>query len=222
MMRWKKYCNASKLLPFALTTLVTLAVFLFLETSYDERWYYKPVSDCNFTSDLELETIEMADKIQQILQRNHVTYFVCRGSLWGILRFQKLQPWDKDLDICLLYDEWNLIDAGYMYRQFRWEQLGLSYNGRQGIYEIRYGRSKANLIFYDWVDNTKEWLQRIGWENWIFQKWRNRKIPAKLIKVPLPHMKFYQLRLPVPHSGIELQKYLYPNDWWREVRPPGC
>ena len=134
-MRWKKYCNASKLLPFALTTLVTLAVFLFLETSYDERWYYKPVSDCNFTSDLELETIEMADKIQQIFQRNHVTYFVCRGSLWGILRFQKLQPWDKDLDICLLYDEWNLIDAGYMYRQFRWEQLGLSYNGRQGIYE---------------------------------------------------------------------------------------
>ena len=222
MFVYKKYCNASKLLPFSLTTIVTLAFWLFLETSYDERWYYKPVADCNFSSDVEQETIVIAEKIQQILQRNHVTFFLCRGSLWGVLRLQKLQPWDKDLDICVLYGDWSLIDASYMYRQFRWEQLGLSYNGRLGLYEIRYGQGKANLIFYDWLDGTKEWLQRIGWENWIFQKWQNRKIPAKLIKTPLPHVKLYRLRLPVPHSGIDLQKYLYPNDWWKDIKPPGC
>ncbi len=222
MLRWKKYCNASRLLPFALTSLVTLSMVLFLETSYDERWYYKPVSSCNFTLDVEQEIIEMADKIQQILERNHVTYFLCRGSLWGLLRLEKLQPWDKDLDVCVLLGEWNVVDAGYICRQFRWEQLGLVYNGRQGVYEIRYGQAKANLIFYDWVDDTREWLQRTGWENWIFQKWRNRKIPAKLVKTPLPYVKFYHLKIPVPHSGIELQKYLYPNDWWREIKPPGC
>ncbi len=213
--------HVSMVLPFLLTTLVTFLIFFFLETSYDERWYYKQ-AECSFPHDVEEDTIVMTEKIQQILQRNQVPFFLCRGTLWGVLRMQRLLPWDKDLDICVLYSDWNQVDPGYMYRQFRWEQLGLQFNGRRGIYEIRYAQSQANIIFYDWVDSDKKWLQRIGWENWIFQKWRNRKIPAHLIKSPLPFVKFYHLKLPVPHSGIELQKYLYPNDWWLEVKPPGC
>ena len=49
-----------------------------------------------------------------------------------------------------------------------------------------------------------------------------RRIPARLVQKPLPVAMFHGFTMPVPHQGAEVQKYVFPDDWWQEVRPPGC
>ena len=40
--------------------------------------------------------------------------------------------------------------------------------------------------------------------------------------LPLPTMLFAGVPMPVPQEGLEIQKYHYPYDWWKESRPVGC
>ena len=67
-------------------------------------------------------------------------------------------------------------------------------------------------------------MERIGWEKRIFPHLflGYQTFPYQLIENTLSRVKFHSLNLPVPHENYELQKYLYPENWWKEVKPKGC
>jgi hypothetical protein len=67
-------------------------------------------------------------------------------------------------------------------------------------------------------------MERTGWEKRIFpMNYENyQNFPYQLIENDMPRLDFYSLKLPVPHQNFELQKYLYPDNWWKETKPKGC
>lgn len=46
--------------------------------------------------------------------------------------------------------------------------------------------------------------------------------PPRLIRPPLPMKEFSRALLPVPREGIELQKYHYKDNWWKEIIIKNC
>ena len=43
--------------------------------------------------------------------------------------------------------------------------------------------------------------------------------PARLVAAPLERRPFGAHQLPVPWLGFEIQKYLFPNSWFRDYTP---
>lgn len=44
--------------------------------------------------------------------------------------------------------------------------------------------------------------------------------PSRLAEPPLPLRLFGDVQLPAPREDIEILKYHFPNDWWKEDRKP--
>lgn len=78
------------------------------------------------------------------------------------------------------------------------------------------------MIYRDFYNSG--WMHRTGWEAYLFfVNYRHfHMFPARLVKLPMPVIKFGPSNISVPHAGIELQKYHYPNDWWLVGKPRGC
>lgn len=76
-------------------------------------------------------------------------------------------------------------------------------------------------MFYTTRENK---MVRDSWQNRYFVYWgRDLPFPEVLLKAPLPTMKFHgRSGIPVPWGDVELLKYLYKEDWWMEMPPPGC
>lgn len=67
-------------------------------------------------------------------------------------------------------------------------------------------------------------MERVGWEKRIFPRLYQgyQNFPFRLIDGQLDKLPFNGVEFNVPHEKIELQKYLYPDNWWIEVKPKGC
>ena len=78
------------------------------------------------------------------------------------------------------------------------------------------------MVFKDYYNTG--WMHRVGLESYVFfMNYRyTHMFPAHLIKLPMPKVKFGKKTISVPHGGIEIQKYHYPDDWWLVKRPLGC
>lgn len=55
--------------------------------------------------------LEVLQVIDEICARNHITYYADGGTLLGAIRHHGFIPWDDDLDICLLRDEYKRLLA---------------------------------------------------------------------------------------------------------------
>jgi len=67
-------------------------------------------------------------------------------------------------------------------------------------------------------------MERVGWEKRIFPHLYvgYQNFPFQLIEEKLPEHKFNGIMFNIPHQEYELQKYLYPENWWKEIKPRGC
>ena len=162
-----------------------------------------------------------ADKVHKLLDKNGVHHFLCYGALWGALRSGKPLPQDDDVDFCVLSEDLEAIEEGYLYQLFKFDGMVLSYNPQIGVYTARIGQGKVNLVLFD-LSEDYQWLQRIGVVNRLLFAEAKERFPSALAAPPLPQVKLGWVELPAPRRKSEIQKYFYPNDWWKEVKPPGC
>lgn len=58
---------------------------------------------------LRLTELEILDFIVGVCERNEITYFLVYGTLLGAVRHNGFIPWDDDIDICLLRNDYEKL-----------------------------------------------------------------------------------------------------------------
>ena len=197
-----------------------VVVYLSLPSTRDRRWYYRR-APCSFPDKQVHDGIIAMAKAHTLLKKLNIVHFLCYGTLWGTLRNNKMLPWDPEPDICVTNEGISAVDEAYLYKLFQFEGLVLSYSSQEGMYTVTYGAATVTLTVFEESEDGESY-QRIGLRSRVLPPDMKEKFPKRLLADPLPNLECFGLILPVPHEDIEIQKYLYPDDWWIEVRPPGC
>ena len=72
----------------------------------DEKIRYQEVTDVQEIQQMELGIMEY---IHEVCEKIGVKYFLAYGSLIGAVRHQGFIPWDDDMDICMLRDDYEKL-----------------------------------------------------------------------------------------------------------------
>ena len=188
---------------------------------------YRSQGICRNRTARETELLlEMAYKVHGILKKMEIQHWLIYGSVFGALRRDNApQPWDEDVDFGMDGDgALSTIDLSEFQESFREAGLDVidgwsnshAFNIVSRNPELR--GFKVDLVaFYRYG----KWMKRRGWGPWLMFMNFNRyhTFPVRLAEPPLPTMRFGPGNLPVLRGGMEVQKHIYPNDWWKVVKP---
>ena len=144
-------------------------------------------------------------------------------SLWGALRYNAPLPWDTDLDIGVLRNDLEHLPRDKLEYTLASKGMDIHYSSWGGFYRVTMGNVRADLMIFDAFADSGN-LERVGVESYVFfiNYKKMHAFPSELVQKPLPTMSFGGIAMPVPHDGLEIQKYHYPYDWWEERKPVGC
>lgn len=101
--------------------------------------------------------------------------------------------------------------------------ISLEYSAWGGFHRVTRGSARADLmLFHSFSPNGL--MERVGIEAYVFfvNYRKMHAFPSQLVAMPLPKVLFAGVLMPVPKGGLEIQKYHYPYDWWKESKPIGC
>lgn len=187
------------------------------------RYIRNPLLKCDH-SKLELDQlVNMTYNIRNILTELQLDHWLMYGSVLGALRVRGPLPWDDDVDIGVRWEQFMIIKTkvfqvlrskGYVIHDFT------NLNSVFKIVQPGSALCVEIFVFYDYDGIMK----RPGWLSWLlFIHYElHQSFPTRLVKPPLPQAKFGFFNITVPRGGIEIAKYLYRFDWWKEVKPELC
>lgn len=202
--------------------LVVVSFYAFSQQHLDTRpWYHLP-APCTMPRGVMTDLVLLAHNVHEALVQLNVSHALCFGTLWGALRSGRFLPWDSNVDFCAL--ETSFAESSSRVSDvFRQKGVEVNYEWRTGVYAVRLGSAVGSIHTFA-VSADKEAARPGGWSGGWFSNSHNKPVsfPVRLLEAPLTSVKFYNKDMPVPHEGIEILKYMYPDDWWLEVKPPGC
>ena len=79
----------------------------YLEKSKVYKGYHYSVLDNSMIDYLHNKTLEMFKEVIKVLDANDIRYMVCGGTLLGAATTGKFIPWDDDVDMCVLEDDYD-------------------------------------------------------------------------------------------------------------------
>jgi len=104
---------------------------------------------------------EIFIKTANLLRNNHVNYWICHGTLLGIMREDRLLPWDHDIDFAVWSDETSkesilalFLDAGYTQEIVMDEYDNLFFSSNNKRIDINFYRRKDGVAYAKWVSPT--------------------------------------------------------------------
>lgn len=201
--------------------LMTFYVFSNMHMKH-QPWYSFP-SPCHLDSTTESDMVYLVHKIDEVFRELHVPYVLCYGTLWGALRQGAILPWDNNIDVCTLHSEFTKVSFSMVQETF--QQHGVTFKGHFGGGEYHLTFNSASGTLHLWtVSADGEFAYPSGWFSSLQRMLGNTQpfVPAHLLEAPLQSILFHGKNMLVPHENIEMLKYLYPDNWWLEVKPPGC
>ncbi|XP_066932400.1 uncharacterized protein [Clytia hemisphaerica] len=214
--------NRYRIIVLSLIFVTSIYVFL---NKRNWAWYNRSSGEsiCETPEPEMKDLIALATDTRDVLHGLKMTYFLIYGSLWGALRHNRPLAWDNDFDIGLVYEE--LKDKGLeqkLYKELQKKNIKIYYRLWFGTYRVTRDTARGDLMIYR--RNYFDTCVRLGMESWVFfvNYRKYHQFPCRLIKKPLPSMKFSKVNFTVPREGNEIQKHFYPEDWWVESKPSGC
>lgn len=190
-------------------------------------WNSKETISCFASADTLKKIDELAVLIKDPLKALNLSFFLCYTTLWGALKINGPLPWQDSLDLCILNKEISAVDEGYLARSFKRYGLSIAYNSAGGVYTVtKIGETApyVTLTVFE-EDLVTRQFRRVGWIHRMLPPNSCDELqcfPPDLILKPLPLTMFNNHMMPIPRDGIEIQKYLFPYSWWKEVAPPNC
>lgn len=208
-----------------LLVLVVIAFFAVVHVLWNSG---RPeVLDCLLSPEALKKVENLLHEIQTPLEDLKLTYFLCYNSLWGALKVKGPLHWQNNVELCVLNKELSGIDEGYLIRTFKRHNLNIAYNSAGGFYTVQKFDEilpSATLTVFE-EDPVTHQMRRVGFVHRMLPPNACEELncfPPELIIVPMPTTLFGKLTVPVPQDGIEIQKYLFPNSWWKEITPINC
>lgn len=214
----------------ALTIFFLFYIFLNLRNYglYTGNHPFFAAQPCEYLNEMERgQLLDMALEVHKILDGFGIEHWLMYGSVFGAVRAKGPLPWDNDVDIGFNgTGTFALMSFEEFTKPFKAKGLNV-YHKRwitsnvMKVYRSDLPHVKVDLFaFY----NYRGWMKRAGLETWIFALNYNLHdtFPARLVKKPVPLVPFGKYSMPVPREGLTMQKYLYPDDWWMEVKPVTC
>ncbi|XP_055930531.1 uncharacterized protein LOC129960856 [Argiope bruennichi] len=207
--------------------LILSSIIIFFVVMYVFWNNSQEVTDC-FMSKEALKKVEhFLEMVQKPLEELRLTYFLCYNSLWGALKVKGPLPWQNSVDLCVLNKEVAAIDEGFLIRTFKRHSLNIVYNSAGGYYRIsRFNElvPSATITVFE-EDSITNQMRRVGFIHRMLPPNSCEELncfPPELIASPIPTISFGDVFVPAPRDGIEIQKYLFPYSWWKEVTPLNC
>ena len=214
------------------TLLVIIAVVVWLKINFQSPGRYTghnpwgPAPRCkNSEEEIEL-LVQLTYKVHFVLETMGIDCWLMYGSIWGPLRgIDGPLPWDDDVDLGINGDgkfsqkpfkefEDSFAVYGLLVENRLWQSSLIV------ITEEHLWPSLDLFVFYD----ANGVMKRTGIQPWVapIHFYLYHSFPSKLVKQPLPKVKFGFFNISVPRNGIEIMKHLYPYNWWKVVRPFNC
>ncbi|XP_058123870.1 uncharacterized protein LOC131282127 [Anopheles ziemanni] len=188
---------------------------------------------CNMTEKYRHELERLFERVHRLLVQHKLTHFLCYGTLWGQIRMGKMLPWREKAEFCVLNDELMHHEEARFIRNFYANELHISYLHSEGIYRI-FATDSVTMIAPPYIelivfqlDVAQGMYKRVGWKRRLLPPhcdWTPSLdcFPVNLLQGTLPKRPLGRLLYTVPMGGIELQKYHYRDNWWKDVKVHNC
>ncbi|MDR1645963.1 MAG: LicD family protein [Tannerellaceae bacterium] len=75
-------------------------------TNYSEKFPDNRIEGETVLRQAQLVLLRMLKIVDDICRRHQIAYWLCSGTLLGAVRHKGFIPWDDDLDICMLRDDY--------------------------------------------------------------------------------------------------------------------
>ena len=165
----------------------------------------------------------------RILKKNGINYWICNGTLLGIIRDSKLIPWDQDIDLAIFGTSerdqivtilnaagFKLIDEGNSsdYVAFIYQDVKVDINffiQRNGYLSSLWRVTKDIGATYQLI----RILTKLGLgipKNRIFWKLEGYKVPSDYV-FPLSTINYHGEEISIPSRPKDSLEYTYGPDW---------
>lgn len=224
---WHRFAFRRRRLLLGVAFLIFLIIVLRVTFKSDNHGSAKSAVICKQPEEIREALHDLIIKTIDALQALPVSYFLCYNSLWGALNIKDPLPWDDTIQLCLQNEELSRFEEARIIRIFRTKGLTITYSSSVGEYEVvtRYDNKPKITLYVFEEDSITKQMRRIGWQNRIIPPDSCALLhcfPPHLIEKPLPELDFLGLKVPAPREEVELQKYHFPDTWWKDQIPSEC
>ncbi len=102
--------------------------------------------------DIQKELLELLKIIDKVAKDNNIKYWIDGGTLLGAIRHKSFIPWDDDIDVCLMKDEYDrFLPLLNDYIKTDKHRSLLYYNNKEYHYWFEYFMSDKIIVEYNGV-----------------------------------------------------------------------
>lgn len=105
--------------------------------------------------DMKRIELDLLDEIDRVCRAHGITYFIAYGTLLGAVRHGGFIPWDDDVDIAMLREDYELFMAGYAEWSGGDRFKLISYRDGESIFPFAKLTDTTTLVYENFIEKTR-------------------------------------------------------------------